>query len=72
MLGLPLSGKTEGKGASALISFPLVSLLRKASDVIKEAGTKTNPFLTPPPHEAPPVMVKTPCYLANHLDSQPM
>lgn len=33
--------------------------MRNASDVIKHAGTKTNPFPPPPGlHEAPPVIIK--------------
>lgn len=49
---LPLSGGTEAgrryklPSASAASSF--FSLLRKASDVIKHAGVKINPFLPPP------------------------
>lgn len=58
-MGLPLFGKTEGKGASAFNIAPLASLVRNASDVIKQAGTKTNPFLPSTPlHEAPPAMIK--------------
>lgn len=51
LLGLPLSGNTEGKGTWSLRAFPLPSLLRNVSDVIKRAGTKTDAF---PKHKAPP------------------
>lgn len=37
-MGLPLFGKTEGKAASAFNIAPVASLVRNASDVIKQAG----------------------------------
>lgn len=58
-MGLPLSGKTEGKGASALNTAPLASVFRKVSEVIEQAGTKTSPVLPSPPlREAPPAAIK--------------
>lgn len=70
-MGLPLFGKTEGKAASAFNIAPLASLVRNASDVLKQAGMKKNPFLPSLPlREAPPAMITT--ALESMLLNQPL